>query len=201
MSETENNWLETILLENKNFRNRISTENLPVERTPGSLAVMTCMDPRVNLQAIGIPGFSEQGEGSSAIRIIRTIGGMADERSLLIGIFLAGIREIAVLMHTDCGCCLANSKMDLITSNLEHRLSETQLQRFKENIGEPFQEKLAAWLKVFDDSHTAIKKEIAAIKSLPFMPDDIIIHGLLYTLASGSIEVVLNGYDENDPRE
>ncbi len=65
MSETNNRWIESILLENERFRKRISPDKLPVQRTPGSLAVITCMDPRVNLEAIGIPGFTQQGSKSS----------------------------------------------------------------------------------------------------------------------------------------
>lgn len=195
MTETNQRWLETILRENERFRQRIAPEKLPVQRTPGSLAVITCMDPRVNLEAIGLPGFTPQGEGNSPVRIIRAIGAMAEPRSLLIGIFLAGIREVAVLMHTDCGGCLAFAKIDTIIENMEKRLSPSQFQACKSTIGEPFRERLRDWLKAFAEPRAAIRKEIAAIKSLPFVPDDVIVHGLLYDLASGRVEVVVNGYD------
>ena len=153
------------------------------------------MDPRVNLEAIGLPCFSEKGEGGSSIRVIRTIGAMAEPRSLMIGIFLAGIRELVIVMHTDCGCCLAFSKIDVIVSNMQNSLSPSQFQDFKNTIGEPFRENLRVWLKVFEDPRDAVKKEIVAIKSYPFIPQQLIIHGLLYELASGKIEVIVNGYD------
>jgi carbonic anhydrase len=197
MSETKNRWIESILLENERFRKRISPDKLPVQRTPGSLAVITCMDPRVNLEAIGIPGFTQQGEGTSSVRIIRSIGAMAEHRSLVIGIFLAGIREVVVLMHTDCGCCLAFSKIDTIIENMKKTLNRSQFQAFKTTIGEPFRDQLIDWLKVFEEPRDAIRKEIASIKSLPFVPDSVIFHGLLYDLTSGDIEVVVNGYDQS----
>ena len=197
MNTTKNQWLESILLDNKRFRKRISLDKLPVQRTPGSLAVITCMDPRVNLEAIGIPGFTQQGEGNSSVRIIRSIGAMAEHRSLVIGIFLAGIREAVVLMHTDCGCCLAYSKIDTIIENMNKMLTKSQIQAFKATVGEPFREQLMDWLKVFEEPREAIRKEIASIKSLPFVPDGVIFHGLLYDLASGSIEVVVNGYNQS----
>ena len=197
MNEPKNQWLESIVRENERFRKRISPDKLPAQRTPGSLAVITCMDPRVNLEAIGIPGFTQNGSGSSSVRVIRTIGAMAEPRSLVIGIFLAGIREVVVLMHTDCGCCLAYSKLDTIIENMNSQLTESQIQAFKATIGEPFRERLSDWLKVFEDPRDAVRKEIASIQSLPFVPSSVVFHGLLYDLASGSIEVVVNGYEKS----
>ena len=196
MSEISARWLNTILVENARFRGRIHPDKLPVQRTPGSVAVITCMDPRVNLEAIGIPRFTEQGENPSPVRVIRTIGAMAEPRSLVVSIFLAGIREIAIVMHTDCGCCLAYSKIDTIVDNLQKNLPPSQFQEFGKTIGEPFRENLRAWLKAFEDPREAVEQEINALKSLPFIPKQVIIHGLLYELASGNVEVVLNGYEQ-----
>ena len=186
-------WLEQILAANNDFRARIERDALPVARAPGQ-AVITCMDPRVNLEAIGIPGFSNTGAGSSSVRIIRTIGAMADHRSLVVGLFLAGIREIVVLMHTDCGCCLAYSRIDAMVENMRARLSPAAFETFKAEIGEPFTDHLRAYLKAFEDPYVAVRKEIESIRQLPFVPDDVILHGLVYELSSGSVEVVVNGY-------
>ena len=195
MSETGLRWLDTIILANAKFRGRVQPEKLPVQRTPGSVAVITCMDPRVNLEAMGIPGFTEAGEGQSSVRVIRTAGAMAEPRSLVIGIFLAGIQEIALVIHTDCGCCLAFSRIDSIIENMQKHLTPSQWQEFKHTVGEPFRENLRVWLKAFEDPREAVTREIAMLKALPFMPQNVIIHGLLYELASGNIDVVLNGYE------
>lgn len=186
-------WLDRIIAANEDFRARIQPEKLPVERTPGP-AVITCMDPRVNLESIGIPGFTAGGEGASPVRIIRTLGGMAENRSLLVGIFLAGFREIVLVMHTDCGCCLAYSKIDTIVENMHKRLPAERLGQFKAEIGEPFTERLRSYLKAFEDPREAVKQEVECIREMPFIPDDLVVHGLLYELATGKIEVVVNGY-------
>lgn len=196
MGEPGLRWLDTVQLENVKFRERIHVDKLPVLRAPGTVGVITCIDPRVNLEAIGIPCGTDAGENASSVRVIRTIGAMAEPRSLVVGIFLAGIRELAIVMHTDCGCCLAFTKIDVIASNLENNLSPVQFQEFKSAIGEPFRDNLRVWLKAFEDPKEALKKEIAAIRSYPFIPGELIIHGLLYELASGNIEVVVNGYGE-----
>jgi carbonic anhydrase len=194
MSEAKPRWLDIVLGENAKFRGRVRSDTLPVQRSPGTVAVVTCMDPRVNLEAVGIPGFTEQGEGRSSIRVIRSIGAGAEPRSLVIGIFLAGIREIAVVMHTDCGCCLAYARIGTIVENMHKTLTEAQLDDVKRQIGEPFRENLRAWLKAFEDPREAAQAEVASIRSLPFVPKDLVVHGLLYDLASGAIEVVVNGY-------
>ena len=187
-------WLDTAIASNAKFRER--SEKLPTQRTPGTVAVITCMDPRVNLEAIGIPPFTPEGEGNSSVRIIRTIGARAEKRSLLIGLFLAGIREIAVLMHTDCGCCAAYDKMDAIVERLYQNVEPARLKRFMDQVGEPFPERLRAWLGAFSDPYTAVRQEVDTIKALPFVPRQLLVHGLVYDLATGKVDVVVNGYAE-----
>ncbi|MCP4535557.1 MAG: hypothetical protein GY832_00250 [Chloroflexi bacterium] len=187
-------WLDTILTANNNFQTRIEPTKLPTQRTPGTVAVITCMDPRVNLEASGISQFAPNGEGQSSVRIIRTLGAMAEERSLVVGIFLAGIHEIAVLMHTDCGCCAAFSRVDTIIERMQKNVDATQLRQFKTEIGEPFEERLRVWLKAFSDPYEAVLYEVKAIRTLPFAPQQLVVHGLVYDLASGSVDVVVNGY-------
>ncbi len=107
-------WLEEIREANGRFKEKIDIDVLPTERQPCPYAVVTCMDPRVNLESAGIQPFKLNGELKSQVRVIRTIGGMAENRSLIVGIHLAGFKEIAVIMHTDCGCSLAYHKIDRI---------------------------------------------------------------------------------------
>ena len=188
-------WLETILEENKKFREAIDTDALPTQRQPYPYGVVTCMDPRVNLAAAGVPPFRSTGEIQSQVRIIRTLGGMADKRALVVGIHLAGLKEIAVIMHTDCGCSLAYSKIDTLIGNIETNLHPEKWEEFKNLVGEPIREKLIEWLHAFEDPRTAVKKEVETIKSYPFVPETLIVHGLVYDLSSGTIEVVVNGYE------
>ncbi len=95
MSNNSPTWLDEIRAANTAFAARVSIDDLPIARTPSRFAVITCMDPRVNLECIGIQPFGERGEGQSSVRVIRTIGAMSEDRSLVIGLFLAGIREFA----------------------------------------------------------------------------------------------------------
>ena len=46
-----------------------------------------------------------------------------------------------------------------------------------------------------NSSCQAVRKEVQAIKDHPFTPGSLIVHGLVYDLPSGAIEVVVNGYE------
>ena len=176
------------------FQSRIAPEALPVARAPCPYAVITCIDPRVNLEALGVPGFTAAGAARSQVRVIRTIGAMGEARSLVIGTFLAGFKEVALVMHSDCGCCLAHAKIDRIIEAMGERLKSAQLDAMRARIGDPFRENLLAWLKTFEDPHEAVEREIAHLKAEPFVPADLVLHGLLYELATGKVEVVVDGY-------
>lgn len=152
------------------------------------------MDPRVNLEAIGILPFSSAGEAQSQVRIIRTLGAIADDRSLLAGIHLAGFKEIAIVMHTDCGCCLAWSKITNILNHLQENLSRTQLCDLEKFIGDLNENNLRHWINAFEDPNRALKDQVLQIKQKPFVPASLIVHGLIYNLETTQIEVVINGY-------
>lgn len=194
MDEGRATWLDRMLAANAAFTERTDLERIPVDREPSPYMVMTCMDPRVNLDCIGIPPFTDGGVARSPVRIVRTIGAMSEPRSLVIGLFLAGIEEVAIVMHSDCGCCLAHARLGTIIENLETNLDEGRFAEFRAEIGEPFERKLAAWLKVFDDPRAAVRREAAYVKSLPFVPPATPVHGLVYDLATARIEAVVDGY-------
>ena len=186
-------WLKAIQAANRDFQNRIDVEKLPINRVPGSRAIFTCMDPRVNLEAIGIPSFLSSGENSSSIRIIRTVGGIAEERSLIVGCFLAGINEIAILMHTDCGCSLAYEKIDVIIQNMEKKISPSNFNLYQTSVGEPFRDNLRRRLMVFQDPYQAVKDEVNRVRNLTFAPQDLVVHGLVYDLETGGVSVEVDG--------
>jgi carbonic anhydrase len=190
----DDSWLGTLLSRNAAFVNGIEANNLPVTRTPGRTALITCMDPRINLDALGVEPFDANGGGRSDVRVIRTIGAVAEDRSLIVGIHLAGIKELAIVMHTDCGNCLAKQRIDKIASSLEATMSGGEFQSLRAHVGVPWPQKLAEYLKAFDDPREAVRREVAAIRTKPIVPSDVTVHGLIYTLETGKLEVIVNGY-------
>ena len=190
------NWLENMNKANERFKSQVDENLLPVNREPCPYAVVTCMDPRINLEAIGIGPFAPTGQIDSHVRVIRTIGGLHDIRSLIIGIHLAGFKEIAVIMHTDCGCSLALQKIDTIISNMISNLTGTQFESVKSIVGEPFEENLVDWLGAFEDPYAAVVNEVENIRKSVFIPKSLIVHGIVYDLATGGMDIVINGYEK-----
>ena len=197
MSEQSERWLDRLRERNDAFQRGIDIDKLPVARSPGRFALITCMDPRINLDALGIEPFAPDGAGVSEVRVIRTIGATAEDRSLIVGIHLAGIREIAFVMHTDCGNCLAKAKIDKVVGSLSTRICEEDYNNFRASIGEPFSKKLIEHLKAFDDPHEAVIREIEIVRRKPFVPNDMVLHGLVYELETGKLEVVVDGYADD----
>ena len=192
------NWLNEIAAANQRFQKQTNIDLLPVERKPCPYAVITCMDPRINLEAIGIPAFTSQGESDSQVRVMRTIGAIHENRSIVIGTHLAGFKEIVVLMHTDCGCCLAHSHIDRIVSNMRDSLSDQKFKEVSRIIGDPVNAYLSKWLHTFEDPKMAVRKEVKALRDSPFVPESTVIHGLIFDVQSGAIEVVVAGYDTSE---
>lgn len=193
MTATNSHILEEVRAANRRFVGRIKREKLPVARLPGRFLLVTCMDGRVNPEAIGVQPFGADGACDSDVRIVRTIGGMSELRSMIVGIHLAKIEEILVVMHTDCGCSAAWSKIDVIIDSLETRLDADSRRRVHEEIGEPFKDRLIDYLKAFPDPSEAVKAEVSRIKDSPFVPADVLVHGFVYDLATGEIDVVIDG--------
>ncbi len=65
---------------------------------------------------------------------------------------------------------------------------------FRASIGEPFSEKLIEHLKAFDDPHQAVRREVDMVRRKPFVPNDMVLHGLVYELETARLEVVVDGY-------
>jgi carbonic anhydrase len=186
-------WLDEIREANRAFRERVEPDRLPTERPPGQLAVITCMDPRVNLEAIGMPPFGRQGELGAPTRIIRTLGGIGDARSLVVGIHLAGIQEIAVLTHTDCGAIAAWNRADVLLDKMEGTLGD-KFGEFTSSAGVSDVDSLRTWLRAFEDPKAAAAREVERLRGEPFIPHGVVIHGLTLDLTTGEVTVVEDGY-------
>lgn len=176
-------WLERIVTANREFVTRFDAEDVATALVPGR-AVITCMDPRVDLAAIG----------SATVRVIRTAGALSEERSLILALYFADVTELVVLMHTDCGCCVTPDTVGPIVERMEARLTADAMRRFRSEVGEPFRERLVRRLRGFDDVRAAVEREVAAIRAFPYVPSDLIVHGLVYTVATGRVDVVVDGY-------
>jgi carbonic anhydrase len=164
--------IDELVAANREFETRFNYGHLP-RRPSRQVAVLTCIDARVDLYAlVGL----KPGEAN----LIRNAGGRAADaiRSLVVAVTLLGIREIAVVHHTDCG--LASFGNDDIR------------QRLAEDVGPDAADAASDvdFLPI-SDLDASIGEDIALIRACPMIPDDIIVRGFVYHVENGHLREVI----------
>ena len=132
------------------------------------LAVVACMDARLNVYAI-------LGLGDGEAHVIRNAGGVVTDdeiRSLAISQRLLGTTEIILIHHTDCG-------MLTFTDD-----------QFKGAIQAETGIKPAWSAEAFADLDTDVRQSIARIKASPFIPHKDQIRGFVFDVATGRLNEV-----------
>ncbi len=155
------------LLENNERYAETFTGPLPVPPSRG-LAVIACMDARLNVYAI-------LGLAEGEAHVIRNAGGVVTDdeiRSLAISQRLLGTREILLIHHTDCG-------MLTFTDD-----------EFKASIQEDTGIKPPWAAEAFTDLDEDVRQSIARIKASPFIPYTDAVRGFVFDVATGKLNEV-----------
>jgi carbonic anhydrase len=185
--------IDDILAHNEQF---VSQKTLPIigHAPRKHMAVVTCMDCRLVQmfeQALGL----ERGD----VLELRTAGatisqpereGAASDliRSLAGGIYLLGVREVAVIGHTQCG--LAHANPTALTASMQALGVDPQQLIQREGLGN--ERGLMNWLGAFGDVHINIREVVNVIRNSPFLPK-IPVHGLVIDIETGRLEMVDRG--------
>src|SRR5438132_7765068 len=165
--------IDEILDHNERFvqRNTLSSIGHAPRRR---IAVVTCMDCRLVQmfeQALGL----ERGDvlelrtaGATISKPERADGANDLIRSLAGGIYLLGVREVAVIGHTQCG--LARTDPTVLIASMQALGVDPQ----------PLLEKAGpkSWIGAFDDVHVNVKEVVNVIRNSPYLPK-IPVHGLV----------------------
>jgi carbonic anhydrase len=142
----------------------------PLPLPPSShLAVVACMDARLNVYAI-------LGLGDGEAHVIRNAGGVVTDdeiRSLAISQRLLGTTEIILIHHTDCG-------MLTFTDD-----------QFKGAIQAETGIKPAWSAESFANLDEDVRQSIARIKASPFIPHQDHIRGFVFDVATGKLNEVI----------
>ena len=130
------------------------------------VAVLTCMDARLDpAKALGLA------EGDA--HVIRNAGGRASDdavRSLIISEQLLGTQEIVVIHHTDCGM------LTFTNAQLHEQLAD----RFGTDTS-------TIDFLPFADVAQSVRDDIATIRQVPLIPDDIAVSGFIYEVTTGRL--------------
>ena len=158
---------DDLLRNNAEFAGSFSKGDLPMP--PGkSLAVVACMDARLNVYALlGL----QEGEA----HVIRNAGGVVTEdviRSLAISQWLLGTSEIILVHHTDCGMLTFTD--DQVKADIE---ADTGLRPHFA-------------LEAFSDLERDIRQSIARIKASPFVASKDSVRGFIFDVTTGKLQEV-----------
>jgi carbonic anhydrase len=141
----------------------------PLPMPPGrALAVIACMDARLNVYAI-------LGLAEGEAHVIRNAGGVVTDdeiRSLAISQRLLGTREIILIHHTDCG---------MLTFTDDD---------FKASIQADTGIKPPWAAEAFGDLDGDVRQSIARIKASPFVPYTDALRGFVFDVATGKLNEV-----------
>jgi carbonic anhydrase len=158
---------DDLLANNAEFTRTFTKGDLPMP--PGkALAVVACMDARLNVYAL-------LGLDEGQAHVIRNAGGVVTEdviRSLAISQWLLGTSEIILVHHTDCGMLTFTD--DEVKADLE---AATGLRPHFA-------------LEAFGDLERDIRQSIARIKHSPFVAHKDSIRGFVYDVHTGALQEV-----------
>ena len=176
--------IDQIIEYNREFVSTKAYEPFVTDKFPSKkLAVLTCMDTRLTEllpKALGL----KNGDA----KIIKNAGGLilsetdSAIRSLLVGIYELGVKEVMVVHHSTCGACHM-SYSEFKPHMLEHGIAESVLSEW-EGKG------VAEWLEGFHDTEASVRKTVAAIVNHPLIPKDVIVRGFIIDSVTGELKEV-----------
>lgn len=175
------NTIDEIIRFNRNYVEAKAYEPHLTDKYPDrKLAVLSCMDTRLSVllqEALGL----KNGDA----KIIKNAGGLilsetdSAIRSLLVGIYELGVREVMVVHHSTCGAC--HMSYDAFRPHmLEHGISE-------ETLAEWEAKGVAEWLEGFHDTEASVRRTMAAIVHHPLVPEDVVVRGFIIDSVTGAL--------------
>jgi len=180
-----NHMIDEILAYNACFVAEKGYEPYVTDKYPAKgVAVLTCMDTRLTEllpQALGL----RNGDA----KIIKNAGGLVLSdtdsaiRSLLVGIYELGVREVMVVHHSTCGACHMSYE-EFKPHMLERGIPEAVLADWEARG-------VADWLEGFHDTEASVRRTVAAVVNHPLVPSDVVVRGFVIDSVTGELREVV----------
>lgn len=113
-------------------------------------------------------------------------------RSILVAIYEFNAEDIIIVGHHGCGMSNLNHK-DIIKKMKNRGISEETISIIKQCGIE-----VEKWIHGFGSIEESVKESVISLKNHPLLPNDVNIHGLTIDPYTGELEVIVNGYKENN---
>jgi carbonic anhydrase len=138
-------------------------------RAAKGLAIVTCMDSRINPLSVG-------GMRSGDAKILRNAGARVTEdvlRTLVLATYLLGVNRILVMPHTDCR--MASATEEEIHAHIDKEFGiDTRSLEFR----------------TVKDQKAALAIDVQRVRSYPLLRDGVIVGGAIYDVKTGAITPV-----------
>lgn len=173
--------LDKILEYNKAFVENREYEYYQTDKYPDrNVMIVTCMDTRlIDLlpRAIGVK--------NGDVQMVKTAGAVISDpygteiRSILVGVYDMGVKEVIVIGHDDCG--MQGLKPEkLIDEMIERGIDKNCC----------CEDGIHNWLTGFDDICEAVNGTVNLIKNHKLMPKDVSVNGLVINPKTGELRKV-----------
>ena len=179
-------YMNEILEFNQKFVDSKQYEVFDTTRYPNKqLAILSCMDTRLTEL---LPAALNLKNGDA--KIIKNAGAMITHpfgsvmRSLLVAVYELEIQDILVIGHYDCGM------QGHDVSGLIEKMMERQVSQEKMDMVQYAGIDIQKWLSGFDDVEVSVAETVKIIKNHPFIPDDVMVYGLLIDPKTGKLTPV-----------
>jgi carbonic anhydrase len=101
-----------------------------------------------------------------------------------------GVEEVFVIGHRDCGMAQLDAesviKRDMIDRGISPDVIDIHVPDLKQ------------WLGIFSHPVENVERVVKVIRHNPLIPKDVPIHGLLFCPNDGHLDIVVNGYTQEN---
>ncbi|KMN37957.1 MULTISPECIES: carbonic anhydrase [Chromobacterium] len=189
--------LSALLEHNRHFVENREYEQFKTDKFPGKgLAVLACMDARlVELlpKAMGLKNGDAKLIKNAGALITHPWGSVM--RSLIMAVYELRADEICVVAHRDCGMRAVDPQR-VLDHAMERGVSEDTIATLRAAGID-----LDGWLKGFDNVSDSVRHTVHTIRNHPLMPKDVPVHGMVIHPSTGRLEVIVDGYLNDDAQE
>ena len=134
-----------------------------------SLAIITCMDSRINPLAIA-------GMQAGDAKILRNAGGRVTDdvlRTLVLASYLLGVTRVLVMPHTDCRMVCENDSVIHETIQNQHGVDTRSLE-----------------FRTVSDQREALMVDVSRLRSYPLLKTGVTVAGAIYNVSTGQLEPI-----------
>jgi carbonic anhydrase len=159
---------DDLLTANEAFADTFENSGLPARAARG-LAVLTCMDSRIN-------PFDILGIGPGDAKVLRNAGGRVTEdvlRTLVLGAYLLEVDRVLVMPHTKCAMAGFTEAEIHAKIRDEHGVDTRSLE-----------------FRTTDDQVASLRHDLTRIRAYPLLPRDLAIGGAIFDVDTGRLELV-----------